>query len=285
MYFSSSMDAFCLAGIINNFNHYGIADWVVVILLTIAPYIIMYFIKKRKEKKSQERDDTNIMQNNTVVPSVPENNSSTEHYNFQDNIRVDCIKPDSKASYLTQTGLDESRKYEEESSNIKFHRTELEEELSFQFEIQHSREIEKHTNTFITYRNMAATEKDLGIKIKLLQKAIDEFEKSKKFFYKTKGGTIFFQDRYEHLHNSQNPDFSYADLIKDALNYYIDLKENVIPAILNAISTNNGILQKDIYQYVPDFSQSSTRKVIKELEDSGKIIRTKKGSSYFLTLS
>lgn len=192
---------------------------------------------------------------------------------------------DEEIPYLIQVGLDKVYEYEKMSTNIKFHRTEHEEELSFQFKMKHGKEIYEYTNSFETYRNLAIQEKDLDKKIALLRKTIESYNKAKNFFYKTKGGTIFFQDMYEHLSNSQNQDFSYLDTIESSLNYYTNLKNNVIPIILNAISMNNGILQKDIYKYVPEFSQSHIRKIIKELEESGKIIRTKKGNTYYLTLS
>lgn len=48
---------FCFIGILKNFSHYGIVDWIIIILLAIAPYIIMHFIEKRKEKKSKEHNN------------------------------------------------------------------------------------------------------------------------------------------------------------------------------------------------------------------------------------
>ncbi len=49
--FLAAWTLFCLVGIINNFNHYGIVNWIVIILLTFTPYIIMYFTQKRAPKK------------------------------------------------------------------------------------------------------------------------------------------------------------------------------------------------------------------------------------------
>ena len=48
---------FFFIGIIKNFAHYGIANRITIILITIAPYIIMYIIKERKKNKPKECND------------------------------------------------------------------------------------------------------------------------------------------------------------------------------------------------------------------------------------
>ena len=48
---------FFFIGIIKNFAHYGIANRITIILITIAPYIIMYIVKERKKNKPKECND------------------------------------------------------------------------------------------------------------------------------------------------------------------------------------------------------------------------------------
>lgn len=121
----------------------------------------------------------------------------------------------SDANYI---GYQRAIEQEKQSKNLKFHRTKKEEELSFQFEMNHGDEIDKRVNSFEECYRLACAEKNLNKKIELLEKTIIKFEKAKNWFYRTKGGTIYFQDMYEHLHNSRNDDFSYIDQVKNDLN-------------------------------------------------------------------
>ena len=185
---------------------------------------------------------------------------------------------------LIRLGYQHAIEQEKQSKNPKFHRTFKEEELSFQFETNHWEEIQKHTDIFEEGYRLACAEKDLNKKIELLQKTIIKFEKIKNWFYLTKGGTIYFQDRYEHLHNSRNDDFYYIDQIKEDLEECIKERDYVIPKILNTIKSSNGILQKNIYQYLADVSKGDIQRVIRKLESEGKIAREKSKGSYLLTI-
>lgn len=190
---------------------------------------------------------------------------------------------DEEIPYLIEVGKQRAFERYEQSSNPKFHRTEREENLSTQFMMNHGNEIDKHTNSFESHYRLAFSEKDLDKKIELLQKTIDLYEKEKEWFYRTKGGMIYFQDYYEHIHNSNNDDFSYISPVKEYLEDCINKRDYVIPEIINLISSN-GILQKDIYKHLPDISKSDIQKTIRELENANLITRTKKSNSYFLTL-
>ena len=142
---------------------------------------------------------------------------------------------DEEIPYLIEMGYQHAKEREKQSKNPKFHRTEREEELSFQFGCNHSDEIQKRIDSFIECYKLACAETDLNKKIELLEKTIVQFEKAKKWFYRTKGGTIYFQDMYEHLHNSRNEDFSYIDQVKEDLeecieerNYLTKERRNII---------------------------------------------------------
>lgn len=192
---------------------------------------------------------------------------------------------DEEVPYLMQVGYEEALRKEQESTNIKFHRTYQEEELSSRFMMNHGDDIEKHTRTFENAYRQANSENNLDKKIVLLQNVIDLYEKEKKWFYRTKGGTIYFQDYYEHLHNSRNEDFSYIDPVKDDLEYILHKRDYIIPEVLRLTSSTNGIMQKDIYSYFPDEPKSDIQKIIRELENDNIISRTKKGNSYLLAIT
>lgn len=172
----------------------------------------------------------------------------------------------------------------EPTNNISLNRTDREEDLCVKFMMEHKAEIKIHTDNFEDCYRMAHETDDLNQKISLLEKTITEFEKSKKWFYTTKGGTIYFQDFYEHLHNTQSPDFSYIDIVQESLDYFKRMRDYVIPHLMHILSSQESIMQKDIYKLLPDVSREDIQAIIKELEYEDKVSRVRKGNSYLITL-
>jgi len=197
--------------------------------------------------------------------------------------------------------------YEQSSVNPKFHRTQREEDLSFNFSMKYSDEIQRFDDDIYLQVSKVHKIDDIDGKIKQCQKAIDVFHKAKTFCYNIgKGGTIYFQDMWEHLHNSKNPKFSYIESVEKELlfmstNYetakqqLIDKKSNrerralikqfnehVDRFLLELIEDNDGILQTNVYPHFEEFYLPSTKRAIKKLSDNGSIIREKSGSTYKL---
>jgi len=220
----------------------------------------------------------NLPPTNNIIPhkSQKTDTESIESNKIQvlDNIKADVS--DSKTSNIIckiddKTIINENISYsiqlkhkntlstELESFNPKFHRTEQEENLSYNFAVKY------------------------GHEISLLEEDIKAFEKAKEFCYKKgKGGTIYFQDTWEYLHNSKKPCFSYLDNIKASLDKTIFKKNIVIPSIISTITDNDGILQKDIYKLLPDIDKQTIQQTIKELTAVGTISAIKKSNSYEL---
>ena len=236
-------------------------------------------LKKERELKQaieQERASKKGTQNTNNATYIRDGN--THSIQRRDGQPIsDAEIPD-----LIKMGYQEALEREKQSNNIKFARTEREEELSFQFMMNHGDEIEKHVNSFEECYRLAYKEDDLDKKIELLQKTITNFEKAKVWFYRTKGGTIYFQDMYEHMHNSRDDDYSYISQVEEYLEECIEERDYIIPEILDAIKSSNGILQKDIYQHLPDFPKSMIQKIIRKLENQGLITREKSGNTYLL---
>lgn len=273
-----------------------------VILMVGAVYGVMAFLLLRKKKSkanlqhketiSNKQPEPRMPHQEEISPSathdtveIPQQTAAEKSYIESGNVisRTDNKEiTDEEIPYLMQVGLESALEKEHTPNNIKFNRTEREENLSVQFMMNHDLEIQEHTDNFEHCYDMACAEDDLDKKIELLQETIKQYEKSKKWFYRTKGGTIYFQDYYEHQHNSNSQDFSYISSVEDDLKYYIKKRDFIIPQILQIISSSNGILQKDVYQHMPDISKSDIQKIIKELEKESKITREKKGSSYLL---
>lgn len=265
---------YCVIGIITNAHKYNFIDWIVAISVFLFPFIVVYMVKRKKRKALSHSAET-ISSTDKVDGYIQSSNVT---------YRTDG-KPisDSEVPYLIQTGYENALRKQQESQNPKFHRTEQEEELSLKFfEKYHGIAYEKADKACLLY-NEAIKTKDLSKRIELLNEAVVAFEKAKKYCYsKGKGGTIYFQDMWEYMHNSQNPCYSYLDVIQEALNNAISERDMFIPDILNVISENDGILQKYIYDKVPHIPKSDVQRIIRNLETENKLERVKKSGSYEL---
>ncbi len=245
-------------------------------------------------KKTRENQDFNSYQENqpTVIEKKMDISNSKERpiaYIETGNTiqRVD-EKPitDEEIPYLIQLGYEKAILAEKSSSNPKFHRTECEENLSFKFIEKYGHQVDNLTEKFESAYENAYKTKDLDERILLLNESLKAFEKAKKFCYsKGKGGTIYFQDMWEHLHNSQNECFSYLSNIEDSLEECIFQRDIAIPGIINIITQSPGILQKNIYKLLPDIDKPTIQYIIKHLENENKLSKTKKGNSYELHIN
>lgn len=193
---------------------------------------------------------------------------------------------DEEVPYLMQVGYENALAEEKNSSNPKFHRSFKEDELSYSFENKYYNEIAKRIEKFETPYHNSFSEQDLSKKIMLLEQSITEFDKCKNFCYsKGKGGTIYFQDMYEYLHNTHNECFSYRDMILGSLEECYYERDELIPELKNVICNHNGILQKNIYAELPDFQRSDIQRMLRKLESENVITRIKKSGSYELHLN
>ena len=250
------------------------------IILLIIIGIILGIAVQHKTKEIE------LMQKNTTTTTPTEIEATYISDDKSHTIRRIDNKPisDDEISDLIKLGYQHAIEREKQSKNIKFHRTFKEEELVVQFMINHGEEIGKCVDSFEDCYSSALAEKDINKKIELLEETIIKFEKAKAWFYRTKGGTIYFQDMYEYLHNSRDDDYSYIDEVKEYLEECIEERDYLIPEILNIIESSNGILQKDIYQYLPDVSRGNIQRIIRELDNEGQITREKAKGSYLLTI-
>lgn len=278
------MGLWCLAGIILTIATPTQSSKLQFIVLTVVSGVACFLLLHKPTKKSiikkERQKQCNIIDEapvNTIAPDSIETNNMIYRANNES-------ITDEQIPYLIQAGLEKAIEGKRPSSNIIFHRTEYEENLAIQFMINHGSEIQKHTQSFENLNRLAYAECDLNKKIELLQEVIVLYEKEKKWFYRTKGGSIYFQDYYEHQHNSRNNDFSYIDSVKSHLKDCIQKRDYIIPELIRLITSSSGILQKDVYKYLPNISKADIQRIIHELVDNNVIIRTKKGNSYSLSL-
>lgn len=222
----------------------------------------------------------------TLKNKTKENLNKLDSYTkAENNIHHTNNQPisDKEIPYLIQTGYQEALIKEKHSINPKFNRTTHEEDLSFNFIQKYGDKVSILENSFEMLYHNALKTKDLPQKITLLKETIIAYEKAKKFCYsKGKGGTIYFQDMWENLHNSHNTCFSYLEIIQDDLDEAMFEYEVIIPEILNIISQHDGILQKNIYKELSYDNKAYIQRLIRNLENDKKILRLKKSGSYEL---
>lgn len=259
----------------------------VIIVITV---VILNNSSRHKEKERTLRLEKEKALKKKSIPTTYNATPTTDDVTYVIDNKTNTIirnenKPisDEEVPYLIELGYRQALERERQSKNVKFHRTEKEEDLFVQFMMNHGDEIDKRVDSFEKCNRLAFKEEDLDKKIELLQKTIIQFEKARTWFYRTKGGTIYFQDMYEHMHNSRDDDFSYISQVKDHLEECIRKRDYVIPKMLDVIKSSNGILQKDIYQHLPDVSKSEVQKVIRNFESEGLIKREKSKGSYLIT--
>lgn len=303
---------YSLDGIRQNYKTYSLLAWIIVIGVVSIPFIVFYCcLRSNKNKLTKHLPVyTNISDNlYDDTPQIEPQGEIVQVANYEDKETVDqtdkwqdvvylkrkndIIRADGKPisdeeiPYLIQLGLVDALNKEAQSTNPKFHRTEYEEELSFQFMYNSKRASKGNSlvNAFEAAYSRAIKMNDVDESIYTLHEALLLFQNAKKYFYSCgKGGTIYFQDMWEYLHNSQRECFSYADIIQERIDFLERIHHYAIPEIKRIISDNEGILQKNIYVLLPIVSKSDIQYILKLLEKDLAISRTKKSNSYELRL-
>lgn len=189
-------------------------------------------------------------------------------------------------SKTTQTdpadkGLHDAKTYMANSPNPKFHHTDRDHELMFQFFMRYGALSQKKSDEFEALDRQAYQVEDLDEKIMLLQMALQKYQEVKAWHYnKSKGAMLWFQDMWEYMHNSKKPCFSWDEDVQDYLQELIYERDVIRPKILDAAKA--GVLQKDLYSSFPPEAKSVVRECIKRLVAAGVISKTKKGSTFLI---
>lgn len=217
------------------------------------------------------------------IKNYKENTTINNRYVKKKNIiyRIDG-KPitNEEIPFLIKEGYNSIEKKYQNSKNPKFHRTEKEEIASTEFYIKNENFIQPREQKIVELYQSATIENDLIKQISLLKNATNNFNILKNYCYSNgEPGKLYFQDTWEHCHNSTNEDFSYLDTIDKLLNIALE-ERKIFPLIINIIKENYGILQKDIYKKMPNINSSLILKVIKRMDKQNIIKRIKTNNSY-----
>lgn len=204
---------------------------------------------------------------------------------------------DEDVAYLRQSSWEKARQYYENSPNPKFHRSFDERMAKSQFHTANAEYIDKLEQD-ICLPNLYDFD-SVDDAIAHAQKALISAQELAEYCSKTSVGQQYFEDRWLHAHNSQNPDFSFIDKIKErykdlTLNYeerkhdfavhqkrqaFLQIADD---EILKVIQSNPAILQKDLHkQFDPDL-KPTIGTAVSHLVKADKITRIKHGSTYEL---
>lgn len=268
--------------------------------VAICLFCILYPIFKHFDFESKinhpPKVETPVLIKDTIHPIVSEK-PIDDKVIIQDEVSAKYIKEgnvyrradgesikDEDIPILQELSTEDAKQYYANSPNPKFHRTLDEQMESIEFRQANSRLIGKLEDGIYESLNMTNSSKDKWLGI--LERSIKSYYDLKKYCYdQGKGGQLYFQDSWEYCHNTSNPCFEYVETLEEHRDYIINMRDVWKPTILNIIDKYNGdLIQKNIYDLVPDIKRSDVQKAIREMVDEKKVVREKASGSYRLSL-
>jgi len=294
---------FFIVGIAGNCKHYKIAEWIVILLIGACPFLIIAGVKLGKKKDRKQKAEF-IQQYPPATPTAAKQTESSAAVSNSrgDNglnslVKIEVTSPfdgipeeisDESLREIMQADILKVMQEEQNSPNPKFHRTKREEELEFQFMQKHEHSLQPYIDAFQDEYRLGSKAESLGHYNKAIEKyneAIARFDEAQAYAYKFgKGGQIYFDDMWNHMHNSQSTDFSWKEWPQERIREILIERDYLIPELKRIISEAPGILQKDIYQYFKPEYKSKVQYLLRALSENGVIERTKKGNSYALCI-
>lgn len=273
-------------GFLINIPKYGnIPDVITTILLMAAPVIILYFLKRRKSKQFNSCNIERHTSNTDLPPS-----SYDAFATIGDKKYLDTKLPDGRT--IKQAQIDAYKNalnYEKTSPNPKFHRTEREAELKDAFLDTFEQTVSLAEEKLYTLSRSILRTDDIDTQILKTKKVIAHYEQFMDFCYsKGEGGKLYFDDMWEHCHNSKKPNFRYIQSYRDKLEHLeldrmrIDEYTIIRNKLIEFISKNNGIKQRDIYKHFDPLYKNIIISELQNLDKSGTIKRIKHGNTYEL---
>lgn len=184
--------------------------------------------------------------------------------------------------------------YVAKSSNPKWHRSEYEKQLSFDFSFNNRQIIDRYEALMINEGKPFDSSVDVLSNINICEASLQAFNDLKQFCYQSEGGKIYFQDMWEYCHNSKNECFAWSDNLKERIKYLNDNKELLLDKdlklptlsndLLNYLKSHTNAIQKDIYSDFNPLLKSEIQKRLRDFEKDNIIRRTKYKSSYLIEL-
>ncbi len=161
--------------------------------------------------------------------------------------------------------------------------------------ITHNQEFISQKESPLTQYANASRNGNIDERIRVLKEMISYYENIKQEFYsKSECHRKYFQDMWEHCHNSRNDDFEYITPYKetlcDLIQNYDSLKaaeekrisnlHKLDEKLYNFIYSHDGVLQRDIYKEFDSSVKSDIQDLLYQWDKCGKIKREKTGNTY-----
>jgi hypothetical protein len=272
-------------GFLLNISKYKNTSSVITAVILVILPILIYKLLKRRNSSINDKKYTIKM-----INYINKQNDEMELIPSGDSSYLNTLLPDGKTIKQAQIdGFKESIIYKKNSANPKFHRTEDDDdELSSCFYHKFQKTISLAEDKLFKLANSISSD-NLDEEVIRTKKTIAHYEQFREFCYSHgKGGQIYFDDMWEHCHNSKNPDFSYIEYFENHLDKLemrrLNIDEHAIirSKLIEFIKANDGIKQSNIYkEFEPDYKHI-IRSVLMDLEKYGIITRVKKGNTYEL---
>lgn len=196
---------FFFTGIIhqNTNSHDNIYFVIMCGLITVSLFLSLF--KKKKANNTSPDLDTGLQ--------VEYSNNYPDEY-------LDQILPDGRT-------IREVRKENLEEALLHYDcRSDEEENLISDFYTEFEQTLSLAEEKLYRLANDISHGKTLDERILNVRKVISHYEHFKNFCYsKGSGGRMYFDDMWEHCHNSKNPDFSYIDQFKELLEKWIERRD------------------------------------------------------------
>lgn len=277
-----------IGAISQNANHYSIADWIIAIIFFSLPFIYTKIKnQKRKSTNSLKTKESQAKQNNYNNKNI-ETDLYAEYGNTNSDDYLKQILPNGNTIREQQ----EENLINSLSSNAPNERTDEEEGLINNFFFKYEQTLSLAEEKLYNLVNDIGTGKNLDERIIKVRKVISHYEHFKDFCYsKGTGGIMYFDDMWEHCHNSKNPDFSYIDQFKELLEKWIERRDerdemaSIRKELLSIVKEKPGILQKDLYIHFNTDYKVAIRGEMMELEKDGILRRVRHGNTYELYLN
>lgn len=207
-------------------------------------------------------------------------------------IKLDMTEEQKERYYK---GLREHEEYIHHSANPKWHRSSEEQKLKSDFLIEHSPIIKSYEKKTDCIPDVYNKKINIESRIDMGNQALNALYVFRDYCYQFPGGKLYFQDMWEHCHNSREECFSAITQLENHVAYLEENKsdflyrESRLPTLrqdlIEYLSTHENVIQKNIY---PDFGiilKADIQKELRELEKDGIITRIKKSGSYLLALT
>lgn len=180
--------------------------------------------------------------------------------------------------------------YVAKSSNPKWHRSEYEKQISFDFSFNNRQIIDRYEALMINEGKPFDSSVDVLSNINICEASLQAFNDLKQFCYQSEGGKIYFQDMWEHCYNSKEECFSWSDKLKERIKYLDDNKELLLDKelklptlsydLLDYLKAHNEIIQKDIYADFNPLLKYAIQQQLRDFEKTKIIKRTKYKNTY-----